>query len=53
MERVKLSTQLANVFSNGFETRAYEMEGMKLSTDSAENYIFEWVWIAFDSSGEY
>jgi len=24
---------------------------MKLSTDPAENYIFEWVWIPFNLSG--
>ena len=48
----KLSTQLANAFSNGFESRSCLVERRKLSTDQADNYIFEWVWIPFSLIGE-
>ena len=44
-------TQLANAFSNRLETRSCLKERMKLSTDPAKNYIFEWIWIPSNLGG--
>ena len=41
--RVKLTTQLVNASSNGFESCSCYVEHVKLYTDPAGNCIFKWV----------